>query len=99
MEKNKKVIQMMEFELLDESYSVSDIQDYFEYIIKKCETVTGNPSIMIYINKIQKRITFKIKIGYYLELLTPQTLKLPESTKNKIAKDKNDENVPHINTL
>ena len=50
-----------EFELPDGSYCVSDIQDYFEYIIKKHETVTDNPSIMIYVNKIENRITFKFK--------------------------------------
>ena len=57
-----------EFELPDGSYSVSDIQDYFEYILKKHETVTDNPSIRIYINKIEIRIIFKIKTRYYLEL-------------------------------
>ena len=55
-----------EFELSDGSYSVSNIQDYFKYILKH-ETVTDNPSIMIYVNKIENRITFKIKLGYYLE--------------------------------
>ena len=50
-----------EFELPDGSYCVSDIQDYFEYIIEKHETVTDNPSIMIYVNKIENRITFKFK--------------------------------------
>ena len=59
-----------EFELPDGSYSVSDIQDYFKYILKT-ETVNDNPSIMIYLNKIENRITFEIKAGYYLELLTP----------------------------
>ena len=44
---------------------------------------------MIYINKIENRITFKINTGYYLELLTPETVKLLGSTKNKITKDKN----------
>ena len=53
-----------EFELPDGSYSVLDIQDYFEDIIKNHETVTDNPSIRIYINKIEDRITFKIKTGY-----------------------------------
>ena len=53
-----------EFELPDGSYSVSDIQDYFKYILKKHETVTDNPSIRIYVNKIENRITFKIKTGY-----------------------------------
>ena len=57
-----------EFELPDGSYFVSDIQDYFEYILKKHETVTDNPSIRIYINKIENRFTFKIKTGCYIEL-------------------------------
>ena len=60
-----------EFELPDGSYSVSDIQDYFEYILKKHSESVDNPSIRIYVNKIETRITFKIKNGYYLELLTP----------------------------
>ena len=51
---------------------------------------------MIYVNKIENRITFEIKTGYYLELLTPETMKLHESTKNKINKDENGENVPHL---
>ena len=51
---------------------------------------------MIYINKIENRITFKIKAGYYLELLTLETMKLLGSTKSKINKDKNRENVPHL---
>ena len=59
-------------------------------------TVTDNPSIRIYINKIENRITFKRKTGYYPELLTPETMKLLGSTKSKIAKDKNGENVPRL---
>ena len=55
-----------EFELPDGSYSVSDIQDYFKYIFKKHETVTNNPSVMIYVNKIENKFTFKIMTGYYL---------------------------------
>ena len=47
-------------------------------------------------NKIENRVTFKIKNGYSLELLTPETMKLLGSTKNKITKDKNGENVPHL---
>ena len=47
-------------------------------------------------NKIQNRIAFKIKDGYSLELLTPETMKLLGSTKNKISEDKNGENVPHL---
>ena len=82
-----------EFTLPDGSYSVSDIQDYFEYILKKHRENTDKPSIQIYINKIENRITFKIKNEYTLELLTKETMKLLGSTKNKVAKD---ENVPHL---
>ena len=85
-----------EFELPDGSYSVSDIQDYFEYILKKHSESVDNPSIKIYVYKIGNRITFKIISGYYLELLTPETMKLLGSTVSKINKDKNGENVPHI---
>ena len=59
-----------EFKLPDGSYSVSDIQDYFEYILKKHSESVDNPSIRMYANRIENRITFKIKSGYYLELLT-----------------------------
>ena len=51
---------------------------------------------MIYINKIENRITFKIKTRYYLERLTPETMKLLGSNKSKITKDKNGESVPHL---
>ena len=49
------------FDLHDGSYSISDIQDYLEFIIKKHETLTENPPIQIYPNKIKNRIIFKIK--------------------------------------
>ena len=80
----------------DESNSVSDIRDYSEYILKKHGENIDNPSIKIYIKKIEGIITFRIKNGYSLELLTPETMKLPGSTENKITKDKNGENVPHL---
>ena len=51
---------------------------------------------MIYANKIENRIRFKIKTGYYIEYLTPETMKLLRSTKSKINKDKKDEDVPHL---
>ena len=70
-----------EFELHDGSYFISDIQDYFEYILKTHGKKLVNPSIRIYINKIENRITLKITTGYYLELLTPETMKLLGSTK------------------
>ena len=81
------------FELLDRSYSIWDIHNYFEYIIKKHGEKTNNPSIRIYANKIENRITSKIKTGYYLELLTPETMKLLGSTEYKITKKKKGENV------
>ena len=84
-----------EFELLDRSYLISDIQDYFEYILEKHSESVDNPPIRIYVNRIENRITFKIKSGYYLGLLTPETMKLNGSTKSKITENKNVENVPH----
>ena len=57
-----------DFDLLDGSYSIPDIQDYFEFIIKKHETLTESPSVQIYPNKTKSRIVFKIKTGYKLEL-------------------------------
>ena len=73
------------FELPDGSYSVSDIQDYFEYIWKKHGESTDKPSVQIYVNKIENRATFKIKNGYGLEFFTSKTMKLLRSTKNKIT--------------
>ena len=72
-----------EFELPDGSYSISEIQDYFEYILKKHSKNVGNPSIKIYVNKIENRVTFKIKNGYYLELLAPETMNYLEALKVK----------------
>ena len=69
----------------------------FDYIIKKHKTVTDNPWVRTYVIKIENRITFKRKTGYYLdELLTPQSIKLLGSAKSKITKDKHSENVPHL---
>ena len=59
-------------------------------------TVTDNPSIKIYVNEIENIIMYKIKTGYYLELLTPETMKLLGSPKIKIIKDENDENVSYL---
>ena len=84
-----------EFELLDGSYLISDIQDYLEYILKKHNEDIDNPSMRISVNKIENRIIFKIKTGYYLEFLTPEIMKLLGSTENEMAKDTNGPNVPH----
>ena len=53
----------------------------------------------IYVNKIENRITFKIKKGYYLEPLTSETRKLLGSTESKITKDTNGENLPHLEII
>ena len=62
-------------DLPDGSYSIADIQDNFEFIMNKHETLTENPPVQIYPNKIKKRIIFKIKAVYILKLLTPETMK------------------------
>ena len=55
-----------------------------------------NPSGRIYINKIENRTTFKIKTGCYLELLTPETMKLLGSTENKITRNRSEDDVLHL---
>ena len=84
------------FDLPDGSYSIAEIQDYFEFIITKHETLTESPPVQIYVNKIKNRIVFKIKAGYKLELLTSETMKLLGRTKKDVDKDKNGENVPKL---
>ena len=64
------------FDLPDGSYSIAEIQDYFEFMIKKHKTLTENLPVQIYPNKIKNRIVFKIKTTFKLELLTPETMKL-----------------------
>ena len=76
------------FELPDGSYSASGIQDYFEHILKRHGEDIDKPSTQIYVNKIENRVTFKIKNGYSLEFLTSETMKLLGSTENKKTKDK-----------
>ena len=73
-----------------------DIQDYFEYILKKHGEDIDKPSVQIYVSKIENRVTFQIKNEYSLELFTSETMKLLGSTKNKISKEKNGENVPQL---
>ena len=76
-----------EFDLPDGAYSISDNQDYFEFIIKKYETLAENPAVQIYPNKIKNRIIFKVKAGYKIELLFPETMKLLGSAKKYADKD------------
>ena len=84
------------FELPNASNSVSNTQDYFEYILKKLEKNIDKPSLQIFVNKIENRITFKIKDGYSLEILTLETMNILGSNESKITKDKNRKNVPHL---
>ena len=83
----------------DGSYSIADIQDYFEFIIKKNETLTENPLTQIYPNKIKNRIVFKVKTGYKLELLSPETMKLLGSTKKDTDQDKDGEDVQKLGSV
>ena len=88
-----------EFNLPGGSYSISDIQNYFEYIIKKYETITDNPSAQVYVNKIKNRIAFNIKTGYKLELLSEETMRLLGSSKEDIDQDKDGEIVQKSEVL
>ena len=71
-------------------------QHCFQYILKKHREKVGNPSIRIYVNKTENRITFSIKLGDYLELLMPQTMKLLGSTKEEINKNEKGECFPYL---
>ena len=84
------------FELPGGSCSVSNIQDYFEYILRKHGVNIDKPSVKIYVNKIENITKFKIKNWYSLEFSVPETMALLGSTENKITKDKNGENIPHL---
>ena len=87
------------FDVLDGSYSIVALQDYFKYIIKKHETIADLSPIIIYVNTINNRIVFKIKTGYKLELLSKETMKLLGSSKSIIGSDKNSELVPKLESV
>ena len=76
------------FDLSDGSYNIPAIQNYFEYVIKKYETIADTAPILIYANNVINRIVFQIKTGYKLELLSEETMKLLGSTSSIIDKDK-----------
>ena len=78
---------------------ISDIQNYFEYIIKKHETIADNPPVQIYINKIKNKIVFIIKTGYKLKLLSPKTMKLLGTTKEGVHQDNDGEDVPKLESV
>ena len=71
----------------------------FKYILKEHSESVDDPPIEIFVSKNENRITFKIKNGYCLELLTPETMKLLGSTESKITGEKNGENLPHLEVL
>ena len=87
------------FDLPDGSYSFEDIQEYFEFIIKKHDTLAENPPVQIYPNKIKNRIVFKINTGYKLELLSSEKMKLLGSTKKKLIKIKMEKMYQNQNLL
>ena len=91
---NNKLKISAEFILSNGSYSIENIQDYFEYITKKLETIADNPPVQIYMNKIKNRIFLKIRTGYKLELLTKETMQLLGSSKKDIDQNKDGEIVP-----
>ena len=88
-----------EFKLPDGSYIIYDIQEYCKYILKEHSENVDNLPIRISVDRIENRITFKIKSRYYLELLTPETMRLLGSAESKITEDKNSENVSHLEVV
>ena len=88
-----------EFDLPNGFYSVPDIQDCFECITKKHDTIADNSPVQIYVNKIKNRIVFKIKTGYKLELLSQETMQLLGSSKKDIDKNKDREIAPRLETV
>ena len=87
------------FDVPDGSYSIAVLQNYFEYIIKKHETIADVYPVLIYVNEINNRIVFKIKSGYKLELLSKETIRLLGSSTNTIDGDKNSELVPKLESV
>ena len=87
------------FDVPDGSYSIYALQNYFEYIIKKHETIAKVSPVLIYVNEINNRIAFKIKSGYKLELLSKETMKLLGSSTDTIDGDKNSELVPKLESV
>ena len=81
------------------SYSIAALQNYFEYIIKKHETITDVSPVLIYVNEINNRIVFKVKSGYKLELLSKETMRLLESSSDTIDGDKNSELVQKLESV
>ena len=90
MEKDKKCYT----KIINWKYQIDHIP-YQAFKIKH-EAFVENPSIKIFVNKVENRITFETKTGHYFEPLTFETIKLFGITKSKINKDRNGNKVPHI---
>ena len=87
------------FDVPDGSYSITALQNYFGYIIKKHETIANVSPLLIDVNKIKNRIVFKIKSGYKLELLSKETMRLLGSSVDTIDGDKNSELIPKLESV
>ena len=87
------------FDVPDGSYSIAALQNYFEYIIKKHETIANVSPVFIYVNEINNRIVLKIKSGYKFELLSKETMRLLGSLTDTIDGDKNSELVPKLESV
>ena len=72
---------------------------YFRYSISKHEAIADYPLVQIYVNKIKNRIVFKIKAGYKLESLSPETIKLLGSAKKDADQDKHGEDAPKLESV
>ena len=83
----------------DGSYSIAALQNYFEYIIKKHETIANVSPVLIYVNELNNRIVFKIKSEYKLELLSKETMRLLGSSSDTTDGDKNSKLVPKLESV
>ena len=100
--KNNKFKYLLQNGVMNLNYQTDHIQYqsiYFEYVLKKHSESVHDPPIEIFVSKNENKITFKIKNGYYLELLTPETMKSLGSTESKITGEKNGENFPHLEVV
>ena len=68
-------------------------------LIISSRNTKNEPSIRIHVNKIENKNTFRIRTGYYFELLMPETMKVFVSTKSKITKNKNGENILRLEII
>ena len=87
------------FDVPDGSFSIAALQDYFQYIMKKHETVTSTYPALIYVNTINNRIVFKIKMDCKPELLSKETMRPLGSTTNIVDSDRNGELVPKLESV